>query len=241
MDTPKPNSAEELAQLRRSVDEVNERLKRLEDMLQGLSGVIDTAPAVIATATDSIDYVIREAQDRGLDLEARAQDSLRVVEKLTEPKTLRTLERALEHADKLDVVVDQLDALPGAFATVVNIFDEAMRYATEQGVDFDRMVRVMVGASTHIITFAQSKEFESLLTSDLLDPKALGVVQKATTALKQTQQETGGRSGLMGMWRAMRDPDVQRALDFGVRFGRRFGSMLGQPNLPGSSNRQITE
>jgi uncharacterized protein YjgD (DUF1641 family) len=219
--------ARELEALRRSVEEVNQRLARLEAMLEGIAGVVETTPALIATATDTVDQMVRSAQDHGVDLEARLTQGLRLLEKVSDPGVMRTLERLVSHSDKLDLVIEQLDALPGAVATAVNVFDDAMRYATAQGVDFDRLVRVLTGATTHLVTFAQSREFESLLGSGLLEPRALGVVEKAAVALKETQEEPPGQTGAFGMMRALGDADLQRALHFGVRFGRRFGQLLG--------------
>lgn len=65
----------------------------------------------------------------------------------------------------------------------------------------------------------------TLLQSGLLAPEAVDVTSKAGDALVASR-ETTPEVGLLGLLRALRDPDVQHALGFFTAFSKQFGRRL---------------
>ncbi|MCB9676134.1 MAG: DUF1641 domain-containing protein [Alphaproteobacteria bacterium] len=56
--------------------------------------------------------------------------------------------------------------------------------------------------------------------------KTVGVAETATTALVETQSSGFQPLGLFGQLKAMMDPDVQKAMGFGLAIAKRFGQKL---------------
>ncbi len=59
----------------------------------------------------------------------------------------------------------------------------------------------------------------------VLHPGALEAVSRAALALAEVSAEEPGQTGLFGAMRAAGDENVKRALNFAVRFGKRFGQL----------------
>lgn len=91
----------QMAELVRSthttMERVAARLERLEARMAGLepltslADLAEQAPAVMATVTDMVDERIRSLQARGIDLDARVDALLELVEHLSEPDNVRAL------------------------------------------------------------------------------------------------------------------------------------------------------
>lgn len=71
-----------------------------------------------------------------------------------------------------------------------------------------------------------SPEFEALMGSGVFAPKTVGIVGEAGKAVVEVYDEQMAKAtpaGRMDLFRALGDPDVQRALGFMIEFARRFG------------------
>jgi uncharacterized protein YjgD (DUF1641 family) len=69
-----------------------------------------------------------------------------------------------------------------------------------------------------------------LFDSGILAHTSVDVVSKAGSALAASTVDHPESVGMFGLLRAMRDPDVARALGFLVRFARHFGRTLAPPD-----------
>jgi uncharacterized protein YjgD (DUF1641 family) len=209
-----------LAELRR----VHERLDRLEATVERVSG---QGADAVATAVDIGDELARQAAERGIDIDARMRDGLGLLERLTAPQTIAALEGALRRIDRLEEGLEAVDALPGMVAMSVDIFDEWAAELMRRGLDIEMMVSNLTRALYRFARLFEGSEIEDLLDAGILEPATLDVVGRAGRALADARTRSGERRvGVFRLFRSMRDSDIQRAVDFGLQFGRRFGQLL---------------
>jgi Protein of unknown function (DUF1641) len=109
-------------------------------------------------------------------------------------------------------------------------FDDAMRTANNKGIDVER--GVLNGAEAALrfgatMDAEKVRELEALLKSGVLAPGTLRIIGELGRALTETAAAPPATSGLLGLLRALGQPDVQRALGFLVTFAERFGRRLG--------------
>ena len=106
--------------LQSTLRRIEARLARLEQTLEPIAELSAHAPALIATAGDIIDETALELGD----VDERVRGAIDVLERLTRPKTL-------EHLRKL---VDIVEDAPNVVATGVDIVDELMDEAAQEGI-----------------------------------------------------------------------------------------------------------
>ena len=200
------------------------------DRLEQLAELADQLPDAAMVTVDTIDDALTRAADRGVVVDERAREGLRLLEKLTEPETTAALEQILDRSDQLEKLTALAEDAPAAIATVVDILDAEYARAAAQGYDPERTLRQAFGALSRLGELFRTDEFKALLDSGVLDPKALQVVGSLGSALVDTQKEASAgetpAQGLFGLLGALRDPDVQRAIGFVTTFAKKFGQKL---------------
>lgn len=195
------------------------RLDAVEAKLDRLAPALDAAPAAVAAATDVFDDHAARLRDRGVDVEVRLGRLLALAERLTDDRTHHALEQVLDLADQA----------PGLASMVVDVLDDAARQLAEEGLDVEVGLSRGARAALRFGQMVGPREIDALqtlLASEALAPEAVQVVSAAAQALVECQGRERQRVGPLGLLRALRDPDVQRALDFLVGVGRRFGRAL---------------
>jgi uncharacterized protein YjgD (DUF1641 family) len=73
---------------------------------------------------------------------------------------------------------------------------------------------------------ARVRELDALLKSGVLEPGALQMIGELGRALTETAAAPPATTGVVGLLKALGQPDVQRALGFLVTFAERFGRRL---------------
>lgn len=199
------------------LDAIEERLARLEPVLE----TVGQAPALAASAVDVVDDYSGRLRDRGVDPEVRLGRLLKLTEQLTDDRTMAALEGALALAHQA----------PGLASMAVDVVDEHAGRLRDEGIDPG--VALANGARTamefaSLVGTREVHALKTILASEALAPEAVAVVSAAAQALVECQGRERKRVGLFGLMAALRDPDVQRALDFLVGVGRRFGAALEQ-------------
>ncbi|MFO0586651.1 MAG: DUF1641 domain-containing protein [Polyangiaceae bacterium] len=206
---------------------IDERLARVERSLESAAAV--TAPSTVAIAVDTLDSFAAKAQERGVDLDARLGSALRLVERLTDPKTERALTAVLDLADRA----------PTMMAAFVDTADSLADRANDMGIDLDDRLRVLARVVERLTApealaavealLAKVDSLKAVLSSGILDPTALATVATAGDALAKAAAAPPSTMGLFGALRASSDPEVQTALSFLVRFAHAFGADLKDP------------
>ena len=127
-----------------TVEKLNRLLDRL-DTIERAVGAIERLerqlPMALSTATDVLDDELTRAADRGVVLDERAGQALRLAETLTEPATVETLTRLIDRLDRIEQIAALADGAPGAIATTVDTIDDALTRAAERGVVLDERMR----------------------------------------------------------------------------------------------------
>nr|MBP9206386.1 DUF1641 domain-containing protein [Kofleriaceae bacterium] len=145
---------------------------------------------------------------------------------------LAALERIEQRLAAVEAVTSTLlpltgltSTLPGAVAMATDTFDAIAARLGDAGVDLDERMRMVLRAVEVATAPRAVHGLASLVESRLLEPSALAVVSQLATALADP-----GEAKPVGAWgalRALRDPDVQRALGFVLAIARTFGQQLG--------------
>jgi hypothetical protein len=147
--------------------------------------------------------------------------------------TLRTIDertRAIaDLADQLRPLLALAQQAPAFVAVLIDSFDEAMRTANHKGIDVERGV---VNGAEAALRFGATmdaekvRELDALLRSGVLASGTLRIIGELGHALTETAAAPRATSGLLGLLKALGQPDVQRALGFLVTFAARFGRRL---------------
>jgi hypothetical protein len=213
-----------------------DRADTLEGAMDRLDALLLRLPAALGTLTDVADDAYRRASASGVDLDARAQGGLQLLGRLSEPRTLEAVGRLLERLDQLDRGLELTDRLPALVATVVDSADDFMRAAAAEGIDVERGLLNGAGAALRFGAMMgpeQLDSLEALLHSGVLAPRTVEVIAGVGRALTNGAAEPRRPIGPVGLVRALREPDVQRALGFLVQVARHFGRVLAEPETAG--------
>ena len=204
---------------------IEERLARLESMA---STTLSEGRNAVGIVTDTVDRQITLAQSRGVDVDARAIQALHLAERVTEPRVL----------DALGKAIDLLQSAPHVVATLVDTADYALRTVQAKGIDVDARLANLLRASellssdkavaTLDATFSRIDQIRTVLESGILDPAAVAIVAKSGRALAAAASEPPDGVGAFGLVRAIGETEVRAATGLLLRFARRLGASLVQ-------------
>jgi hypothetical protein len=210
-----------------ALERLEGRLERIETALEGLGALTREGPGLAAAAVDSLDDAAARLTGRGVDVDERLRVAAQLAERLTEPKTLATLEQMLTLAE----------AAPALVGAAGDSFDGLVARLAERGVDVDERLHILWNVAERLTApealRAVNKVLENVdtlqwvLESGIFDESAVHVVGSIARALSETDSKTIDPVGTMGLWRAMSDPGIRRSLGVAVEFGRRFGAAVG--------------
>lgn len=119
------------------------------EMLEKLDGVMqlsNQAPGMVSIVADMADEAYRQADEKGVNLDERLKVALYMAERLTEPSMVQ----------KLDEILDLSERLPGMIAMSIDMFDDRMAQAKEQGYDLKTLYEVSTNAN-HALTSARNE------------------------------------------------------------------------------------
>ena len=80
------------------LERIDARLSRLENVAARADAAANSAPALIATVVDSLDGLASRLASEGVDVDQRMRGMLRVIERLTAPRTAAAIEALLDSA-----------------------------------------------------------------------------------------------------------------------------------------------
>jgi hypothetical protein len=147
--------------------------------------------------------------------------------------TLQTIDartRAIaEVVEGLRPLVAFAHQAPALAAIAMDTFDEVMRTAADKGIDVER--GFLNGAEAALrfgatMDAAKVRELDALLNSGVLAPTTLRIIGELGRALTETAAAPPTAVGVLGLLKALGQPQVQRALGFLVTFADQFGRRL---------------
>ncbi len=129
-----PDTRQKLHRLLGKLDTIEAAVDRLDRIEREL-------PGLFQTTADMVDDELTRAADRGVVLDERAGEALRLAEKLTEPETVEVLSALIDRLDQLEELADLAEQVPAAATVTVDTIDEALTRAADQGVVVDERAR----------------------------------------------------------------------------------------------------
>lgn len=232
-----PTNGAHDATLASVLDRIDRRLARLEEVVSRIDDVARTAPAVVATVTDTFDAVAARLASQGVDVDERVHVAAELLGKLTSPAAARALGAVLERADVLEASLRMVEQAPGALATLVDTLDGLASRFGSAGVDVDARIRVVLRLIDHLTSPETTSALETLLHSGLLDARSVATLGHVTHALAVAGDRVTAPVGAWGALRALGDRDVQHAVGFLLTIAKQLGHSLsseGARQLPAS-------
>jgi hypothetical protein len=143
---------------------------------------------------------------------------------------LERIERRLAEVERVTSALAPLvDAAPGGVAMLTDTFDSIAARLGDHGVDLDARLHAVIRALEIATAPRAVGGLAALVESRLLDPSALAVLSRFAAALAEPGPATP--VGTWGLLRALREPDVQRALGFVLGVARALGRHLDTGEL----------
>ena len=229
--TVQPNGAPDRS-MHALLERIDLRLARLEDAVARIDGVTLGAPAVVATAADVVDGMAARLVDRGIDVDERVRAVTRLTEKVTSPTSLRAIDALVERLGTVESALRLADQVPGSIATITDIVDGLAARLAADGIDVDARVQSGVRLLKRLTAPRTSAALETLLDSGMLDERALGALARLAEALGAAGETAPPSVGAWGAFRALGDPDIQRALGFLLAIAKELGRALAMPFPP---------
>jgi len=140
--------------------------------------------------------------------------------------TLERLERRVEHMERaLGRLEGAAAQVPAVVATLADVLDGLVARLAVRGIDVDDRMRALLRAADHLTSPRALDALASILSSEILAHQTTEVIGRMGRAIVTAEHEAQPL-GAWGLWRALRDPEVQRAAGFLVAMARRFGEEL---------------
>jgi Protein of unknown function (DUF1641) len=156
---------------------------------------------------------------------------------LAEPRTVAALNTLLDHADLLAVLVSGLDELVSRGDTIAESFADSVSELRAAGQPARSSAAQLVTTAQQLGTLTPAlvgklPVLEALLSSDLAAPELIEVAGMASRAVitgaDQAQVSDLKVTGVVGLLRALKDPDVSRALGFVLSIAKALGKELNK-------------
>ena len=156
---------------------------------------------------------------------------------LAEPRTVAALNTLLDHADLLAVLVSGLDELVSRGDTIAESFADSVSELRAAGQPARSSAAQLVTTAQQLGTLTPAlvdklPVLEALLSSDLAAPELIEVASMASRAVitgaDQAQVSDLKVTGVVGLLRALKDPDVSRALGFVLSIAKALGKELNK-------------
>lgn len=158
-----------------------------------------------------------------------------LAERLSEPGTAAALNTLLDHVDLLAVLVSGLDGLVSRSDTITESLIDGVTELRAAGEPAQQNAARLLATAQQLskltpVLLDKLPVLEALLGSDLADPRLIGVASTASRAVitgaEQAQHGDHKVSGIRGLLRALKDPDVSRALGFVLCIAKALGKEL---------------
>ncbi|MBM4053216.1 MAG: DUF1641 domain-containing protein [Planctomycetes bacterium] len=211
--------------------QVSGRIDSLERSISNIEYIAKKIPALMAITTDAADEYYRNAAKAGIDIDERFKKMSELLIQLTDPKKLDTLSQLIKKIDLLMPLLGKIERLPDTIAMIMDSFDELCKNTEHSGIDFGMIMKQGKDAAAKLNELLKSDELKSLMSSGVLNPKAVNVVAQAGCALAECREDRPGKIGFIGLIKAIGNCDLQRALGFLISFGKRFGRLLNDNQL----------
>lgn len=213
------------------------RLDRIEQHLARISAAVApvrTLPDTLAIATDAFDAWAEEQQRRGVDLDGHAAHAVALSLTLTDPRVAADLERLIALLPKLLPVAELAATFEPTTAMAFDMADELVRSLDARGIDVEARIRQVIGLVERVTEPAFHQHLEALLDTAPALAAATRTGELFGHAVDDVVAAPPPPVGLVGLVRALGNPDVQRAVGFAIALAERIGRRLPSSAVPAS-------
>ena len=223
------------------LDTFGQMLKRSPDIADNVNRAIGDVRGRVGGETGGLGRLVQTAAQ--LERLSESPSFQVLLERLQDPQTATSLEGLLERLDRITAMLEAVERLlvrAPQFADNVNTLVQQLRDKnTGRAVEAVRELgtidpRQLVQLLNDLFVVVESPQTRALLRSSVfLDQSVALVDEAAKSAVEATEDAAAGRrtTSIFGLLSMLKDPDVQRTLQFGLAFARRFGQKIetGRP------------
>jgi len=154
------------------------------------------------------------------------------LERLTEPRTLELLNRLLDRLEDVVYLLDMLEQFLRRGPEIAEAVNEGVALLRKGLTETATSINLTEPLNTlrRLREVTESPQVQALLREAVFDPRAVAVVGKMARAMIEASEEVKKtdhrRLGLIGLVRALGDPELQPALRFLVVFAQHFSRGL---------------
>jgi uncharacterized protein YjgD (DUF1641 family) len=218
------------------LDAVGRLLKRSPDIADNLNRAFGDVRERVGGDTGGFDRLARTVGQLERLSESPAFGAL--LERMQDPETADALVRLIDRAARIDSALQALERLLARAPEIADNLNGLVRQMREQStgkageavrelgsIDPRKLVQLL----NDLFVVVNSPQTRALLGSSVFLDRSVALVDQAAqsaldaTADPATARQTTSVFGLLGL---LKDPDVQRTLQFGISFARRFGKTL---------------
>jgi uncharacterized protein YjgD (DUF1641 family) len=243
-------SAELGGESREQLTALLERGPEIEYLLDTLGQILKRGPDI----ADNVNRAIGDVRGRvggeagGFDRLAQTIEKLErlsespsfqvVLDRLQDPAIANSLEGLIGRLDRITAMLEALERLlvrAPQFSDNLNTLVHQLRdQNTGRAIEAAKQLgsidpRRLVQLLNELFAVVESSQTQALLRSSVfLDQSVALVDEAAASALQATADAAAARrtTGIFGLIALIKEPDVQRTLQFGIAFARRFGRKL---------------
>lgn len=148
---------------------------------------------------------------------------------------IAAIERIERRLARIESSIERVDSLacgaPALIATATDTFDGIASELADRGVSIDERGRAVLSLLEHLTRGEAVSSLHGLLDSGLFAPGTIEALSNLAKALPASQDRAPHPVGPWRAYRALKEPDVQRALGFLLDVARRLGSSLSANEL----------
>lgn len=155
-----------------------------------------------------------------------------LAEKLSDPQTIEQLVRLLDKLEHVTFLLDTLESFLRRGPEIADSINELIILIRQNlsTPEYVTRFKLAFAALHRMQEVLDSPQVQELFKSDVLDVRAVQLVGKVSRSMIQASEETGQtgmtRVGLIGLVRALTDPEMQPALHFLLSFARHLSKEL---------------
>lgn len=217
---------------------IDQRLDRLQTRVDQVEALTAEGLGLAAMIGDTVDSHLSALQARGVDVEQRGLALLRLIEKASSPELTSRLELLLSRTRELESSLAALGEVPNLAAAAADTLDARLAALQAQGIDLDERLDALWIAMERLTSPSALRALQSLFAvstphdAPCIQPHVtlspmLQVLVDTADSINEAHRDADS-VGPWGMFRAASEPEVRRAVGFGLTIARGLGRRLLQ-------------
>jgi hypothetical protein len=219
-----------------ALERIDARMSWMQERLDRLELLAHEGQGIAAMMGDTFDQHVGQLRARGIDVEERALALLRIVEKATSPELTQRLEHLMARTAHIEATLAAIGEIPNLAATTADALDTTLANLQARGINLDERLDAMWIAAERLTSPSALRALQAMFDIETpadapcLQPSVqlspmLQVLVDAADSVTEARQRSESL-GPWGLFRALAEPEVQRAFGFAVSVARGLGRRL---------------